>query len=73
MPPENDPEFLTIDEACAVVGGNGRPISRPTYYRGVRSGLYEAPVRVGPNTSRVPGRRLRARMSALVAARDEVS
>ena len=65
---EDDEEFLTLDGACAVVGGD-KPISRATYYRGVKRGLYEPPIKVAPNVSRVPGRRLRKRLSALVAAK----
>lgn len=58
----DDLEFGTIDEACAVVGGKNKPISRATYYRGLSDGRYEPPIKVGPNTSRVRLGRLRARL-----------
>ena len=28
----DDPDFLTIKECCAIIGGS-RPISEPTFYR----------------------------------------
>lgn len=58
----DDFEFGTIDEACAVVGGKGKPINRATYYRGVKAGRYEPPIKVGPNLSRVRLGRLRERL-----------
>lgn len=51
--------FGSIEAACKVIGGD-KPISAATYYRGVKAGLYPAPVKVGPNISRVDLDRLDA-------------
>ena len=46
----SDPDFITIKEACAVVGGS-KPISEPTFYRNPKfKSLIEHPT---PGTSRV--------------------
>lgn len=58
-------DVITIDEACAIIGGNGRPISKATYYRGVARGIYPKPFKVGANTSRT----LRSECLAVVHAR----
>jgi hypothetical protein len=42
----------TIGLACKVIGGD-KPIHPSTYYRGAKIGIYPAPVKVGPNISRV--------------------
>ena len=49
-------EFITVDEACRVIGGNERPIHYSTYYRGVSAGRYPAPVH-----PTILGRRMTAR------------
>jgi hypothetical protein len=48
----DNPEFLTINAACRLVGGT-KPISAATYYRGVKAGRLPAPERVTPGISRV--------------------
>jgi hypothetical protein len=58
--PDYPPTFLTLDEACKIIGGT-RPISKATYYRNVRRGLLPAPHHPTPHTSRV-------RLDELVAA-----
>jgi predicted DNA-binding transcriptional regulator AlpA len=63
----DDDEMLTIKAACEYLGGN-RPIDPSTYYRGVKNGIYPAPVKVGPNTSRVSKNSLRSVRDQLIAA-----
>jgi predicted DNA-binding transcriptional regulator AlpA len=53
-------EFLTIDDACRIIGGS-HPISRATFYRQVHAGRFPAPVHPYPGISRV-------RRSELIAA-----
>jgi predicted DNA-binding transcriptional regulator AlpA len=53
-------DFITIDQACQIIGGT-RPVSRPTLYRGIKSGLYPPVIHPSPGISRI-------RKSALVAA-----
>ena len=52
--------FLTLQEACAIIGG-GKPISAATYYRNVKRGILPKPERVTVGVTRV-------RKSALLAA-----
>jgi hypothetical protein len=58
---DNAPRFGSIEAACTAIGGD-KPISRATYYRGVKAGLYPAPIRVSPNVSRVDLDQLAARL-----------
>jgi hypothetical protein len=62
------PRLGTIEAACRRIGGEESPIHVSTYYRGVRRGLYPAPVRVGPNTSRVDLDKLDAALRKMVEA-----
>lgn len=52
MTEQNSPRLGSIEAACKLVGGD-KPISASTYYRGVHRGTYPAPIKVGPNTSRI--------------------
>jgi hypothetical protein len=53
----------TLQAACKMVGGD-RPINVSSYYRGAKLGYYEAPVKVGPNISRVNLDNLAARLQS---------
>jgi len=66
----DDLDLGTVAEACRVVGGQNSPIDRATYYRGVKKGLYTAPIRVSPNISRVPLKKLRERLRAIIDSAD---
>jgi predicted DNA-binding transcriptional regulator AlpA len=44
-------ELLDRAAACRLFGGS-RPIHAATLYRGVRTGRYPAPIKIGPNSSR---------------------
>ena len=59
-------DFITVMEACAVVGGESKPINPATYYRGVKAGRYPAPVHVSPNIVRVSRSKLIERLQLLV-------
>lgn len=43
--------LLDRDAVCAYFGGS-RPIHQSTFYRGIRKGIYPAPIKVGPASSR---------------------
>jgi hypothetical protein len=43
----DEPELITIEEKCREIGGS-KPISKATYYRGVKAGIYPAPERISP-------------------------
>jgi hypothetical protein len=70
MEVEPDEEFVTIRQACRIIGGDEDPIHPSTYYRGVKSGRYPRPTKVAPNVSRVLKRRLRAALARLITAND---
>jgi hypothetical protein len=68
-------ELGSIKRACFLLGaedasGKIRPIHPSTYYRGVASGLYPAPVKIG-GRSVVNLRELKQRIKACVTARDQ--
>jgi hypothetical protein len=52
MTEQNSPRLGSIEAACKLIGGD-KPICAATYYRGVKRGIYPAPVKVGPNVSRI--------------------
>jgi predicted DNA-binding transcriptional regulator AlpA len=56
-PMDNLPDYITVNEACAVIGGS-KPIHYSTYYRGVRAGRYPRPERISPGLVRVRRRRV---------------
>ena len=60
------PRLGTIEAACRMLGGD-KPISRVTYYRGVKRGIYPAPKPVSPNSSRVDLDALAASLRELVS------
>jgi hypothetical protein len=57
-----DPEadFITVESARWEIGGE-KPISTATFYRGVKRGLYPAPIHISPGLVRVDRRELRRR------------
>lgn len=57
-------DLITIEAACAVIGGTERPVSRATFYRGVKLGLYSPPVHPSPGISRVRKSKLIAEIEA---------
>jgi hypothetical protein len=46
------PKLVDIKEACRIIGGT-KPIHPATYYRGVKAGIYPAPVHPAPGIARV--------------------
>lgn len=52
--------FGTVAQTYRVIGGDERPISAATYYRGMKAGLYPAPDHPSPGISRVNLTRLNA-------------
>jgi hypothetical protein len=66
---EDDP-YLSIDGCCAVIGGD-RPISRATFYRGLKRGLYPPVEHPSPGISRVRRSKLLAALDQLIATSSE--
>jgi predicted DNA-binding transcriptional regulator AlpA len=58
-----DPEYLTINEACKLVGGS-KPISAATFYRAVKTGRLPAPEHPTPGISRWRRSKLLERLNA---------
>ena len=51
------PDYLTIKEACRIIGGS-KPVDPATYYRGVKAGWLPAPEHPTPGVSRVRKQKL---------------
>ena len=60
-------ELMDKDETC---GGTNRPINAATLYRGVQSGRYPKPIKVGANSSRWIKSECAAALAKIIAARD---
>jgi hypothetical protein len=60
----DEPDYITVNQACRIVGGNEKPISAATYYRGVKAGRLPAPEHPTPGISRIRRRKLIAMVNA---------
>jgi predicted DNA-binding transcriptional regulator AlpA len=65
----DDLDLLTRPEVCRLFGGT-RPIDPATLYRGVASGKFPAPVKIGPGISRWLRSECEAALKRLIAERD---
>ncbi|MCO6385921.1 AlpA family transcriptional regulator [Aliihoeflea sp. 40Bstr573] len=45
-------DLVTITIACQLIGGKETPITPSTLYKGVKTGRFPAPIKIGPGTSR---------------------
>jgi len=63
MSAKRPPRLGSIEAACKLIGGD-KPIHPVTYYRGVKRGIYPAPFRASPNSSRVDLDKLAAAIRA---------
>jgi hypothetical protein len=61
---EDHPDYITVRHACRIVGGDEKPISVATYYRGVKAGRLPAPEHPTPGVSRVRRGELIAKLNA---------
>ncbi len=68
----NDPadDLVTITVACQLIGGKETPITPSTLYKGVKTGRYPAPLKIGPGTSRWRRSELVEFLDRTAAARD---
>jgi predicted DNA-binding transcriptional regulator AlpA len=62
-------ELLDVQGACELIGGN-RPVSPATLYRGIKSRIYPAPIKISPNVSRWRKSELVEAIDRRIAARD---
>ncbi len=62
-------ELFDVKETCRFFGGS-RPINPATLYRGIKVGLYPAPVKLGPGISRWLKGECVAAIAKLAAARN---
>jgi hypothetical protein len=62
-----DDELLTVDEACAFIGGKAKPIDRSTLYRGISAGIYPALIHPSPGISRAVKRQYAAARARIAA------
>lgn len=66
-PGESEIDFITISEACEIIGGKGRPIKPCTFYRGVKAGRYPRPVHPVPGISRIVKGKLVSALKEIIA------
>ena len=66
----DDLDLLTRPEVCCLFGGVGRPIDPATLYRGIASGKFPAPVKIGPGMSRWLRSECEGALRAIIAERD---
>lgn len=66
----NTSDLVDEGSARAIIGGAGTPISRATLWRGVKSGRYPKPLKVGPASNRWRRDELIAVIEKAAAARE---
>ena len=59
------PDYITLDQACRLIGGEEKPISVATYYRGVKAGRLPAPEHPTPGISRIRRGELVAKLNGV--------
>jgi hypothetical protein len=72
MPAENTDQLALMDvgETCRFFGGAANPLNPSTLYRGVKSGKYPAPVKIGQGTSRWVRTECEDALRKMIAERD---
>ena len=67
-------ELVLMDavETCRFFGGANSPLNPATLYRGIKSGKYPKPIKIGPGTSRWVLGECQQKLREMIAARDEV-
>lgn len=66
--PSEDLVPLTV--ACELLGGSTSPLNPSTLYRGIKSGRYPAPLKLGPGTARWRRSELMAVLNRAADARE---
>lgn len=67
-----DDDLVTVDVACQIIGGRQSPITPSTLYRGIRTGKFPRPLKIGPGTNRWRRSELQAVLDAAAARREAV-
>jgi hypothetical protein len=49
---QDDLDYITITEACRIMGGDDKPVNPATVYRGVKAGRISPPDHPSPGISR---------------------
>jgi predicted DNA-binding transcriptional regulator AlpA len=65
----DDLDLLDRPSVCRLFGGT-RPINPATLYRGIASGKFPAPVKIGPGMSRWLRNECESALRAIIAERD---
>jgi hypothetical protein len=63
MHDNDDPDYITVAAACAIIGGAAKPINPSNFYRGVKLGYWDPPEHPMPGVSRVRKGKLIARLN----------
>jgi hypothetical protein len=62
------PRYITIKDACRMIGGDDSPIDISTYYRGAKAGRFPAPEHPSPGIARIDEEKLIERLRELASA-----
>jgi predicted DNA-binding transcriptional regulator AlpA len=67
---ENSDDLVSLPIACEILGGRDTPLNPSTLYRGIKTGRFPAPLKIGPATSRWKRSELIAVVEAAASARE---
>lgn len=67
----DDLALMDVGETCRFFGGANSPLNPATLYRGVNSGKYPKPVKIGKGTSRWVRRECEQALREMIGARDQ--
>jgi predicted DNA-binding transcriptional regulator AlpA len=66
-------DLVPITLACQMIGGRETPITPSTLYKGIKSGRFPAPIKLGPGTSRWRRSEIMAMLDAAARKRVEAA
>jgi predicted DNA-binding transcriptional regulator AlpA len=66
----HDLTLLDVGETCRFFGGANSPLNPATLYRGIKTGKYPRPLKVGPGTSRWVQSECEEALLKMIALRD---
>lgn len=66
-------DLVPVTVACQLIGGRETPITASCLYKGIKSGRFPAPIKLGPGTSRWRRSEILAVLDLAAAQRDGVA
>ncbi|HXC56665.1 MAG TPA: AlpA family phage regulatory protein [Rhizomicrobium sp.] len=66
-------DLINVKDACCILGGKAAPLHQSTLYRGIASGRYPKPIKIGPKTNRWSRSEIKSVLRAMAEKRDQAA